>query len=189
MNLKKITYFGLVISLGLLLVLPVAGFAGGSGTKSDTSSNSSGDGLFTDIPQDHWAYDDVSYLAKRGIITGLPSGQYNGDQAITRYQVATLVSRAVKYLNQNPQSVDKKNLASLEDLVFKLSDRVKSMNYSKLQSKVSTLEQQLNRLQQDSGRSDLVKKLRTRASNNFIIGVTGIVVGVSALFLGLITSS
>jgi len=33
--------------------------------------------LFTDVPLDHWAYEDLTYLAERGIITGLPGGRYD----------------------------------------------------------------------------------------------------------------
>jgi len=32
-------------------------------------------GLFSDVPKDHWAYNDLEYLAERGIITGIPGGQ------------------------------------------------------------------------------------------------------------------
>ena len=32
-------------------------------------------GLFSDVPKDHWAYNDLEYLAERGIITGLPGGE------------------------------------------------------------------------------------------------------------------
>jgi len=41
-------------------------------------------GIFTDVPKDHWAYDDLAYLAERGIITGLPGGKYNGDPLLGR---------------------------------------------------------------------------------------------------------
>ena len=44
-------------------------------------------GMFTDVPTDHWAYDDLAYLADRGIITGLPGGEFDGDSAADRKSV------------------------------------------------------------------------------------------------------
>lgn len=50
---------------------------------------------FTDIPAGHWAYDSVAQLASRGIISGYTDGSFKGVQPMTRYEMASLVARAV----------------------------------------------------------------------------------------------
>ncbi|MFB6290234.1 MAG: S-layer homology domain-containing protein [Candidatus Bipolaricaulia bacterium] len=138
--------------------------------------------MFSDVPKDHWAYQDIQYLAERGIITGLPGGTYKGEQAITRYQVATLVARTVRYLQNNLGSTNQKDLSTLEDLVYKLSERVDSASQttSQLQSKVNNLESQVKELRASAGPENY-DQLVKRSQNNFILGVTGVVLGAGAL--------
>ncbi|MFB6217347.1 MAG: S-layer homology domain-containing protein [Candidatus Aenigmatarchaeota archaeon] len=138
--------------------------------------------MFSDVPKDHWAYPDIQYLAKRGIITGLPGGTYKGEQAITRYQVATLVARTVRYLQNNLGSTSQKDLSTLEDLVYKLSERVDSASQtsSKLQDRVNNLEAQVKELRASSGPENY-DQLVKRSQNNFILGVAGVVLGAGAL--------
>jgi hypothetical protein len=138
--------------------------------------------MFSDVPTDHWAYQDIQYLAERGIITGLPGGTYKGDQAITRYQVATLVARTVRYLRNNTGSTNQQDLSTLEDLVYKLSERVDSTSQtsSQLQSRVNSLESQVQELRASSGPENY-DQLVKRSQNNFILGVTGVILGAGAL--------
>jgi len=138
--------------------------------------------MFSDVPSDHWAYQDIQYLANRGIITGLPGGTYKGDQAITRYQVATLVARTVRYLQNNAGSTNQQDLSTLEDLVYKLSERVDSTSQtsSQLQSRVNSLESQVKELRASSGPENY-DQLVKRSQNNFILGVTGVILGAGAL--------
>jgi len=138
--------------------------------------------MFSDVPSDHWAYQDIQYLANRGIVTGLPGGTYKGDQAITRYQVATLVARTVRYLQNNAGSTNQQDLSTLEDLVYKLSERVDSTSQtsSQLQSRVNSLESQVKELRASSGPENY-DQLVKRSQNNFILGVTGVILGAGAL--------
>ena len=53
------------------------------------------DALFPDIPENHWAYDYVTKLAKAGIVEGYPDGEFKGDRMMTRYEFAALVYRAI----------------------------------------------------------------------------------------------
>ena len=48
---------------------------------------------FPDVPQDHWAYDAVSYLESEGFIVGYPDGTYRGARTLTRYEFAMVISR------------------------------------------------------------------------------------------------
>src|SRR6056297_355146 len=74
--MKKIT-----ISIALLLVVALAMPAFGAS--------------FTDVPSNHWAYDAINKLVASGVITGYPDGTFRGDQDMTRYEMAVMVSRAL----------------------------------------------------------------------------------------------
>ncbi len=50
---------------------------------------------FTDVPAKHWAYDSVNKLAKAGVISGYGDGTYKGDKTLTRYEMATIVAKAM----------------------------------------------------------------------------------------------
>ena len=52
-----------------------------------------------DVPQSHWAYEAVQDLASKGIIKGFPpSGNFFGGRQVTRYEMATIIQRALAYL-------------------------------------------------------------------------------------------
>jgi|GEM_PF-409293 len=94
---------------------------------------------FRDIPKGHWAESYVSRLEQIGIVTGFPDGTYRGDEAITRYQSALLISRTLDYV----------------ELILK--DK---------QSQIDSLLQQVRRLQStiDKNSSDFDAKLQNLAN-------------------------
>ena len=57
---------------------------------------------FSDVPKDHWAYQYVKSLADRGYLNGYTDGEFKGDRAMTRYEYAAIVYRAL----QNGAPVD-----------------------------------------------------------------------------------
>lgn len=59
---------------------------------------------FPDVPKDHWAYDYVKSLADRGYLEGYPDGEFKGDRAMTRYEYATVIYRALQ--NGAPNDAD-----------------------------------------------------------------------------------
>lgn len=63
------------------------------GTMSATSFASVNP--FSDVPRDHWAYDAVSDLVNQGIINGYGDETFRGDRAITRYEMAQMVGKAM----------------------------------------------------------------------------------------------
>lgn len=52
--------------------------------------------LFPDVPQNHWAYEQISILKANGIIAGYPDGKYEGERPMTRYEFATMLFRAME---------------------------------------------------------------------------------------------
>src|SRR5438093_8986835 len=53
-------------------------------------------GVFADVPTDHWAYDAVNQLAAQGIFTGYPDGTFGGKRALTRYEFAVAIQRMLQ---------------------------------------------------------------------------------------------
>ena len=51
---------------------------------------------FPDVPENHWAYEYISKMAKQGIVEGYPDGTFGGDRTMTRYEFATIVYRALQ---------------------------------------------------------------------------------------------
>jgi len=152
--------------------------------------------MFTDVPVDHWAYEDIQYLSDRGIITGVPGGQYRGDQALDRYSAAALIARAMRYIQNSPASVTTDDLTRLNNLIIGLSDEVAALRStsdptadgSRLEIRVSQNEAAISALQDQidaSGSSDTAQ-LASRVRNNFILSLTALMMGVIAVALAVI---
>jgi len=179
----------LLIAVMMLLGIGIAGLGqtgNGHAEPPDTG------GLFTDVPRDHWAYEDLEYLAARGIITGLPGGKYNGDDPLDRYSAAAMIARAIKYMQNNPESVTPEDLDVLKDLIFQLSDDVAALqggtssgDTSGLESRVLRNEQSIaaiNSRLEDSVGAD-TSSLAKRVQANFIISLTALLIGIIGVAL------
>jgi len=62
----------------------------GTNMKADRTT------LFPDVPSNHWAYEAVSDLSRRGLVEGDPDGTFGGDRMLTRYEFAQIVYRAIQ---------------------------------------------------------------------------------------------
>lgn len=100
---------------------------------------------FRDIPKGHWAESYVSRLEQIGIITGFPDGTFRGDEAVTRYQSALLISRTLDYvelvLKDKQAQID-----SLLQIVKTLQNSFEASN-SELASYVENMASQLDELE------------------------------------------
>lgn len=81
---------------------------------------------FKDVPVNHWAYDAVNELSKLGIVSGMPDGTFQGNQAMTRYQVAVALYRLLQNIQDR---IDKAisgsaNVEKIREQVLTLSDLV-----------------------------------------------------------------
>ena len=62
----------------------------GTNMKADRTT------LFPDVPSNHWAYEAISDLSRRGLVEGYPDGTFGGDRLLTRYEFAEIVYRAIQ---------------------------------------------------------------------------------------------
>lgn len=69
---------GALLAAVLLTMLPVCASASG----------------YTDLPEEHWAYDDMTYAAYLGIINGVGDNRMAPNQSLTWGQCLTMVTRA-----------------------------------------------------------------------------------------------
>ena len=178
----------LVILLIATLSLLLGGIAfGDGGAGNGTAQPPQAGGLFSAVPRDHWAYDDLSYLVERGIITGLPGGSYQGSEPLDRYSAAALIARAIRYLQNNPESVTPQDLDILKDLIFKVSDNLSSLQAqmdslggsSQLEARVAQNEQQITQLAEQGPSGGLLNRINA----NFIISLTALLIGIIAVAL------
>ncbi|MCQ4763305.1 S-layer homology domain-containing protein [Cloacibacillus evryensis] len=98
---------------------------------------------FMDVPQGHWAYDAVGLLASRGIVSGYPDGAFKGAQPATRYEMASVVARALVAIDADKAS--KQDLELLKKLVMEFKDELDALGVKvdKLDKRVAVLEKNI----------------------------------------------
>lgn len=182
---KRILVFGVVI-------VTLAGLGAVGQTGNGHAEPPDTGGLFTDVPRDHWAYEDLEYLAARGIITGLPGGRYNGDDPLDRYSAAAMIARAIKYMQNNPESVTPEDLDVLKGLIFEVSDEVAALQGDGISGDASALASRVSRNEQSiaslNSRVDEItvsdaSSLTKRVQANFIISLTALLIGIIGVAL------
>jgi len=57
-------------------------------------------GAFSDVPQEHWAYDAVDQLQKDGLIQGYPDGTFQGKRTMSRYEFAMVIARVLPLIQR-----------------------------------------------------------------------------------------
>lgn len=78
----------------LLTTACTAAIVMGAATTSFAAANP-----FSDVPTEHWAYDAVQQLVKDGVVEGYPDQTFQGDKAITRYEMAQMIAKAMAKKN------------------------------------------------------------------------------------------
>ena len=76
------------------------------------------DVMFPDVPSGHWAYDFVKDLSDKGYLVGYPDGTFKGDKAMTRYEFATALYRAL----QNGAVMDANMVKAIKEFKPELKD-------------------------------------------------------------------
>ena len=62
--------------------------------------------MFPDVPANHWAYEAVNDMAKRGLVIGYEDAQFKGDRTMTRYEFAMIIERAIQKAKELNTSID-----------------------------------------------------------------------------------
>ena len=91
-------------------------------------------------PAGHWSYDAVGLLASRGIVSGYPDGAFKGAQPATRYEMASVVARAL--VTVDAEKASKQDLELLKKLVMEFKDELDALGVKvdSLDKRVAVLE-------------------------------------------------
>ncbi|RAO98955.1 hypothetical protein PW5551_06755 [Petrotoga sp. 9PW.55.5.1] len=107
---------------------------------------------FTDVGEDHWAYDYVMKLVEKGVIP-VDEPTFRGYEPLTRSDAAVWMSRLVTYLENSPEIAKTRDLNYLEEKVNNAS------------KKVNTVESNLNALSEELNQNDLLADLQATYSD------------------------
>jgi len=82
---------------------------------------------FSDLPESHWAYKQVTALTKAGVVQGTGNKKFNGDEKISRYEAAVMVHNAIRHVGSVKSaggSVDPATMELINGLVVELADEM-----------------------------------------------------------------
>ncbi len=101
---------------------------------------------FADVPAGHWSYDAVALLASRGVVSGYPDGQYKGGQLATRYEMASVVARALTKIDMDKAT--KEDVELVKKLVAEYKNELDALGVkvADLDKRVAGLEKGLGGL-------------------------------------------
>lgn len=91
-NISRFSLFRGFLATLMCLLLPLAVFAQSA--------------AFQDLPKDHWAYTDVDFLISQGYMEGYPDGTFKGRKVTTRYDVALILARILKRMEEKKATID-----------------------------------------------------------------------------------
>jgi hypothetical protein len=96
--------------------------------------------LYADVPQNHWAYDAVSKLAKAGIVNGYGDGAFRGDRVMTRYEMAAVVANALTKVDR----ADATNKALIDKLAVEFAAELHNIG-----ARLDKIETRLNKVEKN----------------------------------------
>lgn len=74
---------------------------------------------FSDVPQDHWAFESVNDLVRLGVTQGYPDGTYRGSSNLSRYEMATFLSK-LAHAKQVRAAISEKLMEELRAELYKI---------------------------------------------------------------------
>ncbi len=110
----------------------------------------------SDLPKSHWAYEAVALLAKEGIIDGYPDKTFQGDKAMTRYEMAQVVVKAM--------ANEKKANIAQRALIEKLASEF-ALDMNKIKARIDKVEKEQKRIK-FSGELSQQYKVKTPSKLN-----------------------
>ncbi|MCL2004087.1 MAG: S-layer homology domain-containing protein [Oscillospiraceae bacterium] len=117
---KKILSLALTLALTLTLIPATVA----DGEDDDVFIPPGGDSpTFSDVPEDHWAYEAIEFVYAEGILVGSGGDSFGPDLVVTREQLAVIIGGANKI--DASQSVPSPTIADEASISIWAIDRVK----------------------------------------------------------------
>jgi len=132
---------------------------------------------FLDTPTNHWAYEAVQNLAKKGIIIGYPDGTYGGRRPMTRYEFAVAIDRLLRTLNDMNSQAPPPGTPAPQTLTQDELNQIQAL-IDKFRPELDTIQTNLKQAQDDIDalRADvldakaLANKAQATADNSYGVG-------------------
>ncbi|MDR1019161.1 MAG: S-layer homology domain-containing protein [Synergistaceae bacterium] len=106
--------------------------------------------LFTDAPPEHWAYDALSSLAARGLVSGYPGELFEGASPAWRYEIASAVARVAA--ETDVEKADKRDLDMIRDLIAEFAGELNALGkLDKLDKNAGKIDARLGAAEEDLG--------------------------------------
>jgi len=109
---------------------------------------------FTDVPDDHWAYEALDYLQQAGLVEGFPDGTFRGDRPFTRYEMAMVIARvftkiqdwqAMMASGQMPEGAQNVDMAEVNSRLDRLAEEFRD-ELAGLGARVTAVEDEQTRM-------------------------------------------
>lgn len=78
---------------------------------------------FSDVPRNHWAYQAIEQVSASGIIKGYAE-KFHGEEKVSRYEMATIVSRLLDSVSKNKLKLSPDVNSSMQRLVDEFSNEL-----------------------------------------------------------------
>lgn len=114
---------------------------------------------FADVPKDHWSYEALDYLAKEGVIEGMGDSTFQGGRSMTRYEMASVVAKAMQKANGSTVSYGDK--AVLDKLSAEYADELNTLN-----KRVDAHDKQIKELQEKTDKFKVWGLARVQAGDD-----------------------
>ena len=84
---------------------------------------------FDDVPRDHWAYDSVQTLAERGYLSLYSGEDFNGEQPLTRYEMAEIIASVLENTTSGTagQNLSEEDVDVIRELSLEFRDELVSV--------------------------------------------------------------
>lgn len=110
---------------------------------------------YDDVPAGHWAYEAINELSEKGVISCIDTKHFSGNKPTDRYTMASWLAKGLaeielKYGN-NPSSLDKDSVNSIEKLTNEFSDELSLMavKCNSIEEDLSVVKEDVNNLKKD----------------------------------------
>lgn len=120
MRLSKKNYFTTILMLPLFIMALASNFS--------YASNSSGN-VFSDVPEEHWAFDAINSLFDAGIIKGYPQGNaFKGEKPLSRNEFAVAIKHLLENIDTPYENIKPEDKGKIKMLVRYFRDDLKKVN-------------------------------------------------------------
>ena len=80
------------------------------------------DTFFKDVPTTHWGYAAVNWLKTSGVVVGYTDNTFKGDQNITRYEMASIMSKYNTMLTKDMDAMEKEMMDKMAAMEVKMAE-------------------------------------------------------------------